>query len=173
MIHHSDCYLIGNISKTHALQGEVVFNFTDDIFDTSDSSYILIEVDGILVPFFIEEYRFRGDSSALLKLEDIDSVEQARTLVGCDVYFEKAVAAQTEQEEMSLQYFIGFTVIDENGQSIGTITDIDDNTENWLFVVERPDGSEALIPAHEEFITNIDHEERKLFVDLPIGLLEL
>ena len=61
----------------------------------------------------------------------------------------------------------------DNGTPIGTITDIDDKTDNWLFIVTRPDGNEVLIPAHEEFIAEIRQEEKTMVMDLPIGLLEL
>ena len=50
---------------------------------------------------------------------------------------------------------------------------IDDKTDNWLFIVERTDGSEVMIPAHEEFITEIQQEERIMVMDLPLGLLDL
>lgn len=173
MIRHEDVYRIGTISKAHALKGEVVFNFTDDIFDTTDSEYLIIEVDGILVPFFISEYRFRSDMSALVKFEDIDSVDQAQTIIGCDVFFEKSKAQAADQEEMSLSYFVGFQMTDLQGQDLGTIVDFDDNTENWLFIIRKPDGQEALIPAHEQFICHIDHDAKTMTMDLPDGLLDL
>ena len=173
MIRYDDVYQIGHISKTHALRGEVVMHITDDIFDRTDSEYVIIEVEGILVPFFIEEYRFRTDSSVLMKFDDIDTADQAQRLVGCRVFFEKSKAAESGEDELSLNYFIGFQMQDEHGTLIGTVQDIDDNTENWLFVVERPDGKEALIPAHEEFITDINHEAKMLTMTLPEGLLDL
>lgn len=173
MIHHSDVYKIGTITKAHGLRGEVVFNFTDDIFDTVDADYLIIEVDGILVPFFISEYRFRSDSSALMKFDDIDSVEQAQQIIGCDVFFENSKAVEANEEEMSLHYFIGFRMLEEKEGVIGVITDIDDQTDNWLFVVERKNGDEALVPAHDAFIVDINHEERTITMDLPIGLLDL
>ena len=61
----------------------------------------------------------------------------------------------------------------DTDETIGTITAIDDNTDNWLFVVERPDGSEVLIPAHEEFISSINQEDKLMVMDLPIGLLDI
>ena len=173
MIRYDDVYQIGHISKTHALKGEVVMHITDDIFDRTDSEYVIIEVEGILVPFFIEEYRFRTDSSVLMKFDDIDTADQAQRLVGCRVFFEKSKAAESGEDELSLNYFIGFQMQDEHGTLIGTVQDVDDNTENWLFVVERPDGKEALIPAHEEFITDINHEAKMLTMTLPEGLLDL
>ncbi|MCR4612607.1 MAG: ribosome maturation factor RimM [Bacteroidaceae bacterium] len=173
MIRYDDVYQIGCISKTHALRGEVVMHITDDIFDRTDSDYVIVEVDGILVPFFIEEYRFRSDSSVLMKFDDIDTADQAQRLVGCRVYFEKSKAAESGEDELSLNYFIGFQMLDENGTPIGTVQDIDDHTENWLFIVTRPDGKEVLIPAHEELITDINHEAKTLTMSLPEGLLEL
>lgn len=173
MIRPEDVYQIGAIQKTHGLKGEVVFNFTDDIFDTTEADYLLIEVDGILVPFFIASCRFRSDFSALVQFDDIDTADQARQIVGCNVFFEKSKVQEAGQEEVSLNYFIGFGMQDGDGQPIGTVADIDDNTENWLFVVERPDGQEALIPAHEEFITDIDHDKRMLTMQLPDGLLDI
>ena len=173
MIPYSDVYKIGTITKAHGLQGEVVFNFSDDIFDTTDADYLIIDVDGILVPFFISEYRFRSNASALVKFDCIESAEQTQQIVGCDVYFEKSKAQEVDTDEMSLNYFIGFTMLDDQGDKIGKITDIDDKTDNWLFVVERDNGDEALVPAQESFIVDINHEKRTMTMDLPIGLLDL
>lgn len=173
MIRYEDVYQIGCISKTHALRGEVVMHITDDIFDRTDSDYLIVEVEGILVPFFIEEYRFRSDSSVLMKFDDIDTADQAQRLVGSRVFFEKSKAAESGEDELSLNYFIGFQMLDEDGAPIGVVQDIDDHTKNWLFIVTRPDGKEVLIPAHEELITDINHEAKTLTMSLPEGLLEL
>ncbi len=178
MIKPEDTYKIGQISKTHGLKGEVVLNFTDDIFDRVDCPYLLCNVEGILVPFFIEEYRFKSDSSALLKFEDIDSIEAALQIIESDVYFEKKYIEETEQESISLSYFIGFTITNNNGNLIGKIINIDDNTDNLLFIIERKDtkdgkSEEILIPAHKEFITEINHKKKNIEMDLPDGLLDL
>ena len=174
MIKQEDVYQIGRMGKVHGLKGDLNFQFTDDVWDRLDSDYIICEVDGILVPFFIEEYRFRSDSTAIMKLEGVDTVDAAQMLVNCHVYFEKKYQEELDEDEVSLNYFIGFKMIDgDNGEDIGTITDIDDNTDNWLFIVERTDGSEVMIPAHEEFISAINKEEKKMVMDLPLGLLNL
>lgn len=174
MIRKDDVYLIGKLTKTHGLKGEVNFQFTDDVWDTTDSDYLICEVDGILVPFFIDEYRFRSDTTALVKFEDIESADAAQFLVNSDVYFEKKFQEELDEDEVSLNYFIGFTMINGDDDSIiGEIVDIDDNTENWLFIVERANGDEVMIPAHEEFISEIKQEERQMVMDLPLGLLDL
>ncbi len=162
------------MGKTHGLKGEINFQFTDDVWDRADSDYIICEVDGILTPFFIEEYRFRSDSTAIMKLEDLDSADAVQFLVNSNVYLEKKYQEELDEDEVSLHYFIGFRMIDgDSGNEIGTISDIDDNTDNWLFIVQRPDGSEVMIPAHEEFIAEIKQEEKTMVMDLPLGLLDL
>ena len=173
MIHAEDVYQIGGIAKPHGLRGEVVFHFTDDTFDRIDADCLILEVDGILTPFFIEEYRFRSDSSALMKFQGIDSVDDARPLVGAKVFLEKEKAAGAGEKGLSLGYFIGFALRDEKEGEIGTITDINDQTENWLFSVERPGGDEIYVPAHEQLIASVDHEKRTLTMRLPDGLLDI
>ena len=64
MIKQEEVYRIGRLGKTHGVRGEVSLQFDDDIFDRVDADYLVLELDGILVPFFIEEYRFRSDTVA-------------------------------------------------------------------------------------------------------------
>lgn len=172
MIRKEDVYQIGKLTKAHGLNGEMNFQFTDDVWDRVESEYLICEVDGILVPFFLEEYRFRSDSTALVKFEDLESAEAVRFLVNTEVYLEKKYQEELDEDEVSLNYFIGFKMVEDDTE-IGTIVDIDDNTENWLFIVERPNGDEVMIPAHEEFIAEIKQEEKIMVMDLPLGLLEL
>ncbi|MDE5998601.1 MAG: ribosome maturation factor RimM, partial [Bacteroidaceae bacterium] len=168
MIRQEDVYQIGRMGKAHGLKGEINFQFTDDVWDRADCDYLICEVDGILVPFFIEEYRFRSDTTAIMKLEDMDSMDAVQMLVNSPVYMEKKYQEELGEDEVSLNYFIGFKMIDgENGKEIGTIIDIDDKTDNWLFIVEKADGSEVMIPAHYDFIADIMKVEKTMCMDLP------
>ena len=78
MIKQEDVYKIGRLGKTHGVKGEVSFQFDDDIFDRVDAEYLVLEIDGILVPFFMEEYRFRSDTVCLVKFCDIDTQQRAQ-----------------------------------------------------------------------------------------------
>jgi 16S rRNA processing protein RimM len=171
MIKKEEVFKIGIINKPHGVKGEVSFTFTDDIFDrVEDCDYLVLLLDGILVPFFIEEYRFRSDNVALVKFEGIDSTEKARTLTNVEVYY--PVKFMDDQEEISSwNYFIGFRVEDIHHGCLGTVVDVDDATMNVLFVIENGD-KEVLLPAHEEFILDIDRKKKILKVDIPDGLLD-
>ena len=89
MIRSEDVYKIGKLTKTHGLKGEINFQFTDDVWERADADYLICEIDGILVPLFIEEYRFKSDSTALVKFEDLDTADAVQFLVNCEVFLEK------------------------------------------------------------------------------------
>ena len=169
MIKQEEVYKIGRLGKSHGVRGEVSFLFDDDIFDRVDADYLILDIDGILVPFFIEEYRFRSDTTALMKFEGIDSQERARELTGCDVYFPRNLAT-CDDDSISWSAIVGFDIIDAStNKSIGRIASIDDSTLNFLFCLE--DGH--LIPASEDLITQIDQQARTITMHLPAGLLDL
>ena len=180
MIKPQQVYPIGRIGKPHGVKGEMNFMFDDDVFDTTDSDYIIIETEGILVPFFFEEYRFRNDNTAIIKLEGIDTQEQAREFTNCVVYFERSKAENAEDETSSLlspqknRQIVGFTIVDaQTGKSIGTVKDIDDSTINVLLVIESEDRQQMLIPANEDLIEGIDLQRQTITMRLPDGLLTL
>ena len=169
MIKQEEVYRIGRLGKTHGVRGEVSLQFDDDIFDRVDADYLVLELDGILVPFFIEEYRFRSDTVALMKFEDVDTQQRANELTGCDVYFPRALAANDEGE-VSLSLLVGFDLVEANGgTTIGRIAAIDDTTANLLFELE--DG--CLIPANDDLIRDIDTKRKTIKMEIPEGLLEL
>ena len=171
MIREDEVYKIGVINKPHGVKGEVSFTFTDDIFDRVDCDYLVLLMDGILVPFFIEEYRFRSYNSALVKFEDIDTAEKAKMFTNVEVFFPMEYKEELG-EVTSWGYFIGFDVDDANHGKLGKIAGVDDSTANVLFVIEKEDGDEILLPAHEKFILDFDHEKKRVKVKIPDGLLE-
>lgn len=172
MIKKEEVYKIGIFNKPHGIHGELQFTFTDDVFDRVECDYFICLLDGIFVPFFIEEYRFRSDSTALVTLEGIDSAERARMFTNTEVYFPVKYAEEVEDGELSWNYFIGFRIEDVDHGDLGEIVDVDTTTVNTLFVVDYND-DELLIPAQEEFIVGIDQQNRLITVDLPEGLLNL
>ena len=95
-----DTYKIGTLTRTHGIGGELSMNFTDDVWDRADADYVFLEVDGIQVPFFLEGWRFRSDSVALLKFQDIDSSEDANEYVGADVYFPHDLTPEPDRKSV-------------------------------------------------------------------------
>ena len=169
MIRKEDVYRIGKLGKTHGVRGEISFLFDDDVFDRVDADHLILSIDDILVPFFIEEYRFKTDSNALMKFEGIDTQDRARELTGCEVYFPHELA-DSDEDTISWAAIVGFDITDaDSNRTIGRIAAVDDSTINILFELE--DG--RLIPASEDLITAIDQQARTITMRLPNGLLNL
>ena len=169
MIKEEEVYRIGRLGKPHGVRGEITMQVDDDVFDRVDADYLVLQVEGILVPFYMEEYRFRTDTTALVKFEGIDTVERAREPTNCEVFSPRRLSDSTE-DDYTWAFFVGFDLIDAaTGQKVGRISAVDDSTVNVLFELE--DG--CLIPAAEELITQIDHENKMISMSLPEGLLSL
>ena len=111
MIKLSDVYRIGCLGKPHGVKGEIAFSFDDDVFDRQEADFMFVMIDGLLVPFFFEEYRFSSDVVALVKFEGVDTLEQAADLTGCDVYFPRA-ASDDDADTVSKAELSGFRLVD-------------------------------------------------------------
>lgn len=173
MIRRDDVYKIGKLGKPHGVKGEITFAITDDVFDRVDADYLVLDIDGILVPFYLEEYRFKNDDNVLVKFEDIDTQEQVRAYTGCEVYFPRHLS-DSDEENMSWAEIIGFQLVDAvSGRVVGTIDHVDDSTLNLLFEITSPDGEALLIPANNDLIEEVDIEKKMIRMAIPEGLLEL
>ncbi len=173
MIRTEEVFKIGYIAKYRGIAGEVELCFTDDAFDRGTADYLVLEIDGILVPFFWEEYRFKNNETAIVKFEDVDDETAARKLVGKRVYYPHVHVGEEPETLRSWKAFTGFRVADENAAPLGTIVDVDDSSANILFTLEREDGSELLIPFHDDFLIDYDMKARTMTLRLPEGLLDL
>lgn len=173
MIKLEDVYKIGRLGKPHGVKGEISFMFDDDVFDRVEADYLILDIDGILVPFFMEEYRFKGSETALVKFEDIDDESQLQELVGCNVYFPRDLS-DGDEDNITWAEIIGYKVIDStDGSKIGRLKAVDDSTINTLFEIETDDGREVLVPANDDLINNVDIKNKEISIELPEGLLDL
>ena len=170
MIKQDDVYKIGRIGKPHGIKGELTMMVEDDVFDRVEGEYLILLIDGILVPFFIEDYRFRSEQSALVKFCDIDTQERASELTGCDVFFPRSLSDSDDTDTLTWQEAIGYQVADDNsGKTLGTISYIDTSTANTLIDLDNG----MLIPAAYEIIKDINTEQRLITMSLPEGLMEI
>jgi len=162
---------IGRFTRPHGVQGEISLLLTDDVFERADISCIICSIDGIYVPFFIDEYRYKTDNVVLVKFERVMTVEQARLFTNREAFVLRR-ECEGDEPEFVWADFIGFTAGDKSAGALGEIVHVDDSTMNILFIVGRPDGSECYIPAQEVFIEEIDYDRRHILFNLPEGLID-
>ena len=174
MIRPEEVFYIGRITKFRGICGELELNFTDDAFDRGDAEYLVFEIDGILIPFFWEEYKFKNDQTAIFKFEDIDNEVTAKKYVGVKVYYPLSCLEEDDSEELSsIRAVTGFHVAEAQHGDLGVVTHVDDSSANVLFTIESPEGKEYIIPFHDDFLLDFDLKKRHLTLALPEGLLDL
>jgi 16S rRNA processing protein RimM len=165
-----DCVLLGTITKTHGVDGKLVL-VTKANLETKDlREPIFIDIDGLLVPFFLLSLDEKRSGQYILELELVPDLEEAAKLIGHEVYIESADAVLAESFDLSS--LEGLLIIDQNAGELGPCQRVEEISGNYLLIVEV-DGQEVMIPFAEEFIVEIFHEENYILLDLPEGLVEL
>ena len=129
---------------------------------------LFIRVDELAVPLFCSSFERRGQSSAVVNFDDIDTERRAEEwLVGREIFVEEE---ESDDDEFYMEDLIGFKAI--VGRQRGEVIDYYDSDANPLFEIAIGD-KQHLIPAQEEFIAHIDFDKRAIKFVLPEGLLEL
>ena len=174
MIREEDIFHIGQVTKVRGLQGEVEIRFTDDVFDRGSADYLVLEMDGIPVPYFWEEYRFKNDTTAIFKFAGLDEETAARHIVGRNVFYPQAEVPEEEAGTLSsYKALAGFRVSDQNGRILGTVDAVDDSSANILLHLADADGHELYLPFHDDLLIAFDLSARTLQIHVPEGLLSL
>ncbi len=144
-------------------------DFADDI---EPGEPLFVEVDEILVPFFIEEVEAFPDR-ALVRLEFISNPMDVKKITGKSVYLEKTEALEESRiSDDNGGFYIGYSIQDKTSGIEGIIKEFIDNPLNPLFIVEN-ESSEFLLPVHEDFILEIDHKKKLMILELPEGLADI
>lgn len=167
MILEEDVIRIGYLSRTHGKQGSVQCQTENDFFGDADPEFVLLKLDNIFVPFRLIDWREKNKEAYILTLQDVDTEDKGARLVGTEVYMLRSDITDNTEEALTMQDLIGFIVIDTNKGPIGSIQDVDESTINTLFLLDNG----AVIPAHDDFVEDINYSTRQIFLTLPEGLI--
>lgn len=166
---------IGTFFKPHGIKGEISATL-DYAIDPSELRCIVLEIDGIFVPFFVDSSRPKGASLWLVKLDGVDSEKSASAFSNHEIY---AITAELpeglvdEGEDGLYLYDLEGYTLKEDENVIGTIDGVDDSTANILLIVKTPSGATVYVPFAEEFLTDIDKDNHTITMTLPEGLIDL
>ena len=161
---------IAKVLKSNGTDGDILIGLYDITIDQIDTKEpVFIEFDGLPVPFFIESIQPKG-GKVIVHITDVDNLEDAEEIVG------RAVYADYFEEEDDGEDFTGWTVYDK-GREVGVVSGEEDIPGNPCLVVSVGKGvpsrrEEVLVPLHEDFVVQIDEPGRRLYMDLPEGLIE-
>ena len=174
MLKYSQLVEIGKFNKPHGILGEIAASILNNV-NIERLNCIVLEMDGIYVPFFIDECRPKNHETVLLKIDGINDDAEARNFTNKIIYVvqnDDCIDVDMD-DKVYASDFIGFTISDTTGINIGEIIDIEDSTENALFIIETPYESIKYIPIADDLIEEILMDERKIIMSIPNGLLDL
>ena len=162
---------VAQVLKSNGTDGELVLGFREIApEDINLDEPVFIIFDGLPVPFFIETFTKRGNTKALVRLTDINSMEDVEEIVGKAIYMEEDSLPELSLEEDGFAALVGWTVLNGNLIEVGTITDFMDIPNNPCIEVETENGA-VILPLHEDFILSVDPEYQEIIMQIPAGLL--
>ncbi len=165
-------FKIGKLAATFGLEGQLVLahNLGKKTSLKGLENIFIEENNDAFLPYFIDDTKIKNDSEVYISLEGLTSKEAAKFLVKKEVWlsetdFKKFAAGAAP---ISL---LGFMIV-YNQEEIGEVLEVIEQPHQILCTISI-DGKEALIPIHENSLQKIDKKNRKVYVDLPDGLLEI
>ena len=122
----------------------------------------------------VSEVTERAENEALVFFDEVSDLSSAELLAGCELLArEEDIDASVLEEAEALPAWEGWSVHDERAGYVGEVVEVAERATQPLLTVRRAKGGEALIPLVDEFIVDVDEDDRRIDVSLPAGLLDL
>lgn len=172
-----ECFYLGYTAKVHGKNGEITIKLDVDFFEECkklESVFIqLNKTDTSLIPFFISKANFQNNGTLRVKLEDVDSIADAKPIIGKGVYMLSKFLPTLSGNQFYHHEVADFKIIDTNYGEVGELQQILNFPKQAIFEVVHPNGKEILIPVAENIIDNVDRANKTITVTTPDGLIEL
>ncbi|WP_194190501.1 ribosome maturation factor RimM [Clostridium chrysemydis] len=157
-----ELFKVGKVGKTHGLKGEFkVIPTTQDVNNYKRYESVIIKGEERK----IESVKFQKDR-VILKLEGINSIEEAETFKNQIIEVPRDKEPNLEEDEFYVRDLIGIHVFDTLGNDLGEIYDIIETKNNDVYWIRKP--KELLIPVLKDIVLDIDLDEEKITIR-PVG----
>jgi 16S rRNA processing protein RimM len=161
---------IGYFKKLHGFKGALLLHLEEGIaFETEKIELLMVEIDGNLAPFFVKELSLQ--QKVLVNFENVTTETEAKKFIGKVVFANKEILSESDETSPFSEY-IGYALIDDVRGNIGKITEIREYPQHHLFVIIIND-TEVLLPAVDEFISEIDDDTKTILYKSPEGLIDV
>lgn len=156
-----DLILFGRIVKTSKEYGNLFIRTFEEI-EYKNIDFLFVEIDGTYIPFKINEIKKIKKNSLEIKFEFINNPKEAAEIVSKNVFIEKKFCTSKEENKNEI---IGYIVIDEDLSKLGEIVNIINNNIQKLLEIRESNSTKSfLVPYVNEFIFNIDHSKKTIYV---------
>jgi 16S rRNA processing protein RimM len=173
VMNKKDFFYFGKAAKTNKKTAHLTVSVDADNPESyTEIRYLFFEIDGGLVPFFVEDLRLIGNDTFRVSLEDWNEPDKVQQLVGRKIYLPVTMLKELDEEQFYFHEIIGYEMIDKTLGVIGKITDVFEPPEQVLLQVHHK-GKEVLIPFADDLFININKPAKRLYMDLPDGLIDI
>lgn len=163
---------VGIISSTHGVRGEVkVFPTTDDVNRFKKLKEIILDTGKEQLHLEIEGVKF-FKQFAILKFKGIDNINDIEKYKGKGLFVTRQNAVKLKKDEYFIADLQGLAVQNEEGEVIGSLTDVMETGANDVYIIEMKDGRELLLPAIKQCVLEINIEEGFMKIHILEGLLD-
>lgn len=170
-----NCVELGIITRRHGLKGQLVVQLIHQsgVENLKEAESIFIEIDGLLIPFFIEEFNPHA-RNPLIKFVDVEDEKFIKRLENCKLWIDVnnnfIESKETEQEDITS--LIGFNIIDKTFGKIGFLTNINLIPGNNILEIDY-NGQILFIPYHPNIVDSIDLDNKSIYINAPEGLISI
>lgn len=160
---------VGRVGKPHGLEGWVRFlPYCGNPARLQQVKVLYQETRRGMQGLIISGQEIR-DEKLYVKLHGLDTRELVEPLVGQELWLPENQKIELPEDTYFIHDLIGLEVVDEEGESVGRLTDVLEMSANDIYVVKNAD-EERLIPAVGEFVKQVDLKARKMVVRLWDGM---
>ena len=164
---------VGVVTTPHGVRGEVkVFPTTDDAERFKKLKSVILDLGREKRTLEIEQVRF-FKNLAILKFKGRDSMNDVEGFRKKDLLVTREQAVELSEDEYFIADLIGLSVVDEDGERLGTLSDVLQTGANDVYVVKTEAGKELLLPAIGECVLKVDLAAQEMTVHVMDGLLDL
>lgn len=167
-----DCYLLGKITRKHGLSGNLILKLdTDQPEFYKNLESMFVEINGLLVPFFIEKIVWNKQDSLNILIKNCNEslIEQ---LLGKNVFLPLSTLPPLSGNKFYYHEVIGFEIIENDGKTCGEIVSVNDQTAQHYFILNLAQ-KEIIIPIIKEWILEVNRDKRIIKMSLPEGLIDI
>ncbi len=161
---------VAKIVNTHGYKGRMVIVYTSALpYEFSVGEALFLDMRGSKIPYFVTYFRTTKPGEAFVEVESIRSKEDAKTFIKKEIFVEEKIGKK--KKAFRLSDIIGYTLYNENIE-IGTVTEFFEMPHQNLLQFDYK-GKDVLMPLHEDLVVDMDKKNKRIYVIIPEGLLDI
>lgn len=164
--------MLGKITRRHGLAGNLVLKLDTDIPEFYKKiESVFVEINGLLVPFFIDKQQWLKGDTKLVGFKNLSEM-QVDGLVGKDVYLPLSTLPELSGTSFYYHEVIGYKLVDSEGKDFGQIQSVNDQTAQHYFLTTLGE-TQLVVPIIKDWILEVDRDGKIIKMQLPDGLMEV